>query len=122
MQPSSLSPQTLYRGLYVRVSQKLRVDPSYVSRVARGGRYSQPVESALRNEIEQHGRMRHGQGSSVETVLEDYNLLRRCFFMLAEENIHHLETPLLIHDLAQLGVVLDLQSQSAVKPLPSLRF
>ncbi|MDP9160253.1 MAG: hypothetical protein M3O09_08485 [Acidobacteriota bacterium] len=206
MQPGSLSPQTLYRGLYVRVSQKLRVDPSFVSRVARGERHSQPVESALRNEIDQinkkvggdhlsvtrksspdadsrkrlrffisrndewlrkqwtqesqadpglkripvhnrlapipplvqeavrvmkysvkemphlrlkasvqHGRIRHGQGSSVETVLEDYNLIRRCFFMLAEENMHHLVTSLLIHDLAQLGEVLDLQSQSAVK-------
>ncbi|GAC1439308.1 MAG: hypothetical protein NVSMB58_35930 [Terriglobales bacterium] len=206
MQPGSLSPQTLYRGLYGRVAKKLAVDPSYVSRVARGERYSQPVESALRNEINQinkklegdhlsltrkslgnadsrkrlrffisrndewlrkqwsqeaeadpglkriptrkrlapipplvqeavkvmkyslkempdirlkasmqHGRIRRGQGSSVETLLEDYNLIRRCFFMLAEQNMHHLDTPFLLHDLAQLGEVLDLQSQSAVK-------
>jgi len=204
-QTGSLSPQTLYRGLYVRVAQKLGVDPSYVSRVARGERYSQPVETALRNEIDQinkklggdhfglsrkssrtvdsqkrlrffvsrnnkwlrkqwlqesqadpilkrispekrlapilpilqeaikvmkysvkempgvglkasarHGRLRHGQGASVKAVLEDYNLIRRCLFMLAENNMHHLDTPLLLHDLAQLGEALDLQSQSAV--------
>ncbi|MEY2411726.1 MAG: hypothetical protein QOD84_332 [Acidobacteriaceae bacterium] len=206
MQPGSISPQDLYRGLYVRVAQKLKVHPSYVSRVARGERYSKPIESALRNELDQidkklggdhlsyppksplnadsgkrlrffisrnnkwlrkqwmqesqanpglrriparkrlapipplvqeavkvmkysvkempdirlkasvlHGRIRHVQGSSVEAVLEEYNLIRRCFFLLAEENMHHLDTPLLIHDLAQLGEVLDLQSQSAVK-------
>jgi hypothetical protein len=41
------SPQTLYRGLYVRIARKLGVDPSYVSRVARGDRRSEEVESAL---------------------------------------------------------------------------
>jgi hypothetical protein len=206
MQAPSLSPQTLYRGMYVRVAQKLRVDPSYVSRVARGERYSKPVEDALRLEIDQinrklggdnvghshkptrnagprkrlryfvsrnnkwlrqqwlhqsqgdatlkrlpaqkrlspipplmteavklmkysikempgltlkasaqHGRVRFGQGCPVGAVLEDYNLLRRCLFMLAQENQHHMDTTLLIHDLAQLGEVLDLQSQSAIK-------
>lgn len=53
LETGPLSPQTLYRGLYVRVAQKLKVDPSYVSRVARGERYSKPVENALRHEIEQ---------------------------------------------------------------------
>jgi hypothetical protein len=205
MPPPSLSPQTLYRGLYVRVAQKLRVDPSYVSRVARGERYSKPVEDALRHEIDQinkklgdsvshshkptrgaeprkrlryfvsrnnkwlrqqwlqesqgdptlkrlpaqkrlspipplmaeavklmkysvkempgvalkasaqHGRVRLGQGCSVEVVLEDYNLLRRCLVMLAQENQHRMDPQLLIHDLAQLGEVLDLQAQSAIK-------
>ena len=205
LEAGTLSPQTLYRGLYVRVAQRLGVDPSYVSRVARGERYSKPVENALRHEIEQinkklgsdhislskssrpsesrkrlrffvtrnnkwlrqqwlqqsqadpnlkrlppqkrvspispvvkeamkvvkysikempgvglkasaqHGRLRHGQGCPVGAVLEDYNLIRRCFFMLAQDNIHHLDSHLLLHDLAQLGEVLDLQSQSAVK-------
>jgi hypothetical protein len=41
------SPQTLYRGLYGRIARKLGVDPSYVSRVARGDRRSDEVESAL---------------------------------------------------------------------------
>ena len=46
-----LLPQTLYRGLYVRIAKKLGVDPSYVSRVARGERFSGPVENALRQEV-----------------------------------------------------------------------
>lgn len=206
LETGPLSPQTLYRGLYVRVAQKLKVDPSYVSRVARGERYSKPVEDALRHEIEQinqklkgdhvslpqrsarpaenrkrlrffalrndkwfrkqwlqesqadpnlkrlpppkrispipplvkeavkvmkysvkemagtglkaseqHGRLRHGQGCSIEVVLEDYNLIRRCLFMLAQDNLHHLDSHFLVHDLAQLGEALDLQSQRAVK-------
>ncbi len=49
----ALSPQTLYRGLYVRIAGKLGVDPSYVSRVARGERRSEEVEKALGQEIEQ---------------------------------------------------------------------
>src|SRR6266849_6864956 len=49
-------PQTLYRGLYVRVAKRLGVDPSYVSRVARGERYSRQVENALHHEIEEIGR------------------------------------------------------------------
>jgi hypothetical protein len=57
-----LSPQTLYRGLYVRIANKLQVDPSYVSRVARGERQSTAVEQALRSEISQINR-KLGQGS-----------------------------------------------------------
>ncbi len=49
----ALLPQTLYRGLYVRIAKKLGVDPSYVSRVARGERFSDPVENALRQEVHQ---------------------------------------------------------------------
>jgi transcriptional regulator with XRE-family HTH domain len=41
----------LYRGLYSRVAQKLGVDRSYVSRVARGERRSQEVEAALQAEL-----------------------------------------------------------------------
>jgi len=48
-----LLPQTLYRGLYVRIAKRLGVDPSYVSRVARGERFSDPVENALRQEVHQ---------------------------------------------------------------------
>jgi len=47
------SPQTLYRGLYVRIARKLGVDPSYVSRVARGARRSEEVESALGQALEE---------------------------------------------------------------------
>ena len=38
-------------GLYSRVARQLRVDRSYVSRVARGERRSETVERALSNEF-----------------------------------------------------------------------
>ena len=43
---------SLCRGLYSRVAQKLRCDPSYVSRVARGERTSETISDALRAEIQ----------------------------------------------------------------------
>src|SRR5215475_15271318 len=46
------SPQELYRGLYGRIARKLGVDPSYVSRVARGDRHSPQIENALSRELE----------------------------------------------------------------------
>lgn len=203
-----LSPQTLYRGLYVRVSRKLGVDPSYVSRVARGERQSPEVETALAQEIEQinrklgsaqgtplarglqkeshgkrlqfyvskkrgslghewlqytqddpnirrikisakrrlspvmpvvnealnnmkfslkeiaskpmkaasrHGKDRRELGYSPTTLLEEYNLIRRCIYSVAEQNLKHLNAELLIRDLGQLGEVLDFQSQSAMR-------
>lgn len=42
---------SLIRGLYGRVAHKLKVDPSYVSRVARGERRSGEVELALEDEL-----------------------------------------------------------------------
>jgi hypothetical protein len=39
-------------GLYSRVARQLRVDRSYVSRVARGERRSEPVENALVSEFD----------------------------------------------------------------------
>jgi len=42
---------TLFRGVYNRVARKLGVDPSYVSRVARGERKSVAVQEALDEEI-----------------------------------------------------------------------
>jgi hypothetical protein len=39
-------------GLYSRVARELKVDRSYVSRVARGERRSEPVERALSNEFD----------------------------------------------------------------------
>jgi hypothetical protein len=38
-------------GLYSRVARQLKVDRSYVSRVARGERHSSEVESALTTEF-----------------------------------------------------------------------
>ncbi len=39
-------------GLYSRVARQLKVDRSYVSRVARGERRSEPVERALTREFD----------------------------------------------------------------------
>jgi hypothetical protein len=42
---------SLIRGLYGRVARQLKVDPSYVSRVARGERQSDSIEGALEKEL-----------------------------------------------------------------------
>jgi hypothetical protein len=42
---------SLFRGLYARVAEDLGIDPSYVSRIARGERRSEEVESALKREF-----------------------------------------------------------------------
>ena len=42
---------SLFRGLYSRVARKLRIDPSYMSRVARGERESEAIARALEVEI-----------------------------------------------------------------------
>jgi len=39
------------RGLYRRVADRLGVDPSYVSRVARGERKSPKIEASLNREV-----------------------------------------------------------------------
>jgi len=199
----ALSPHTLYRGLYARVARRLGVDPSYVSRVARGERRSPEVESALTQEIERignkltsprrakstreskkrlkffvaqkrnsleeewlhytkvdrnlrrikvstrqrlkpvkpivdealnsmkfglkeiaakpmraakkHGIERREQGYSPTTLLEEYNLIRRCIYTVAERNLKQLDPELLVQDLGLLGEVLDFQSQSAIR-------
>ena len=42
---------SLIRGLYGRVARNLDIDPSYVSRVARGERQSEAIEAALEREM-----------------------------------------------------------------------
>jgi hypothetical protein len=42
---------SLFRGFYGRVAQQLDLDPSYVSRVARGERQSEAIEAALEREM-----------------------------------------------------------------------
>lgn len=42
---------SLVRGLYGRVARQLDLDPSYVSRVARGERQSEAIEAALEREM-----------------------------------------------------------------------
>jgi hypothetical protein len=205
LNPGSLSPQALYRGLYVRIASKLDVDPSYVSRVARGERQSKAIERALQNEIDQinkklgrrhsshrstnkaagkrlhllvkhhrdrirkewlrqceadhnlkkiklsrqrrlspvrplideayrvmklsvrkmsttamkaaeeHGCTRREQGYSPTELLEEYNLVRRCIFELAQDCGGQLDTHFLVHDLGQIGEALDLQMQIALR-------
>ena len=39
------------RGLYARVARKIKCDPSYVSRVARGERHSVRIGKALNAEV-----------------------------------------------------------------------
>ncbi|HEX4427025.1 MAG TPA: hypothetical protein VH079_16625 [Terriglobales bacterium] len=69
-----------------------------------------PLKSAA-----QHGRERLAQGYRSRHLLEEYNLIRRCVFALAEENANRLDNHFLIHDLGQFGEVLDLQSQKALE-------
>jgi len=42
---------TIFRGLFSRVARRLGIDPSFVSRVARGERSSPPVLAALQEEM-----------------------------------------------------------------------
>lgn len=46
-----LKRAALFRGLYARIAKQLGVDPSYVSRVARGQRRNADVEHALIAEV-----------------------------------------------------------------------
>jgi hypothetical protein len=48
----SLEALSVFRGIYKRVAVQLDVDPSYVSRVARGERRAPFVTDALRQEIQ----------------------------------------------------------------------
>ena len=48
---NSIPSVSLFRGVYNRVAKRLSVDPSYVSRVARGERKSAVVEKALADEV-----------------------------------------------------------------------
>ena len=49
--PAPTNLASLIRGLYGRVAKQLKVDPSYVSRVARGERNSSEIEWALEREL-----------------------------------------------------------------------
>ena len=48
----SIEALAIFRGIYKRVAVQLDVDPSYVSRVARGERRAPFVTEALRKEIQ----------------------------------------------------------------------
>jgi hypothetical protein len=49
--PAPTNLASLIRGLYGRVARQLKVDPSYVSRVARGERQSRTIEASLEREL-----------------------------------------------------------------------
>jgi hypothetical protein len=49
--PAPTNLASLIRGLYGRVARQLKVDPSYVSRVARGERQSDVIEMSLEREL-----------------------------------------------------------------------
>ena len=49
--PAPTNLASLIRGLYGRVARQLKVDPSYVSRVARGERQSDEIEVSLEREL-----------------------------------------------------------------------
>jgi hypothetical protein len=55
---------SLMRGLYSRVARKLRIDPSYVSRVARGERTSFAISRALDAELRRVALLAAGNGRS----------------------------------------------------------
>ena len=73
---------SLIRGLYGRVARQLKVDPSYVSRVARGERQSDSIEASLEKELRRimslvksnrnganhNGSGRHARSSSKKNV------------------------------------------------------
>jgi hypothetical protein len=40
-----------FAGVYARIARKLKVSPSFVSKVASGSRKSSPIEEALRDEL-----------------------------------------------------------------------
>ena len=46
-----LKRASLFRGIYSRVAKQVGVDPSYVSRVARGERRNESIEAALVAEV-----------------------------------------------------------------------
>jgi hypothetical protein len=64
---------------------------------------------------EDHGRLRRSQEYTATALAEEYNLIRRCIFVLAEKHFDEVEPRMLLHDLAQLGEALDLQMQTALK-------
>jgi len=51
LKPAPTNLASLIRGLYGRVARQLKVDPSYVSRVARGERQSDAIEGSLEREL-----------------------------------------------------------------------
>jgi transcriptional regulator with XRE-family HTH domain len=58
----------LHLGLYARVAKRLRVNPSYVSRVARGKRQSDDVKKALLQELSRISQVKPEQAESFRRI------------------------------------------------------
>lgn len=58
----------LHLGLYARVAKRLRVNPSYVSRVARGKRQSDDVKKALLQELARISQIRPEPAGSSRRI------------------------------------------------------
>lgn len=77
--PASIA--SLVRGLYTRVARQLKVDPSYVSRVARQERSSVTIEASLIREIRRiialikANRGRAGRTKAKRAVRSEHPLL-----------------------------------------------
>jgi len=96
----NLSPQQLYRGLYIRIARKLAVDPSYVSRVARGDRQSPQIEAALRRELAKINRqLGHTPASAAGKLSRPGSAAKRLGSLLGE-NRSRLRTQWLRHSQA----------------------
>jgi hypothetical protein len=68
---NSLQVITVFRGIYRRVAKRLDIDPSYVSRIARGERRAAFVTEALQKEIRRAmGKARLHDGRSVPVALQ----------------------------------------------------
>jgi hypothetical protein len=66
---------SLFRGFYGRVARQLGLDPSYVSRVARGERQSDTIEAALEREMKRIIRLagNHRNGAGVNHNHANHN-------------------------------------------------
>jgi transcriptional regulator with XRE-family HTH domain len=58
----------LHLGLYARVAKRLRVNPSYVSRVARGKRQSDDVKRALLQGLARISQLKPEQAGSSRRI------------------------------------------------------
>src|SRR5580692_3050952 len=94
------SPQTLYRGLYMRIARKLNVDPSYVSRVARGDRRSSQIESALRQAQEEINQQLGRGSSAAENRLSRSGGGAKRLKMLVRQNSDRIRKQWLVHSEA----------------------
>src|SRR6202035_3304443 len=72
---------SLFRGFYGRVARQLGLDPSYVSRVARGERQSEAIEAGLEREVKRimrpPPRHSHGAGANHNGAGTNHNGTRK---------------------------------------------